>query len=320
MNKNFSNYTFNKVFKKITIFFELLLLFFLLFQKNFVFATDFKPVARVNDRIITQYDLDNYTKIMQLYFKNTSEINSKIKNEILNGLIEEVLKEQAVENEKIPFDEEEFNYFLQANMDKDNINKNVKKYGVDKDLYFKIVKNNFLWNKLIDTKIRSSINISNSEISDSLEYLTEKPLRTRYNISQIIIYKNNNSDPKAIVDKLYSEIVAKNNFESMAEKFSQDNKKNKGYVGWVDEMDINQNVYDAIKNLQIGSVSKPIYLGDQNSGFYMIIKLNDKKQEKIAKKDDIARVQYFIYNQKLNLEVKNYIDMLYNNAFIEIYK
>lgn len=283
------------------------------------FASDFKAVARVNDKIITQYDLDSYTKIVQLYFKNTSEMNPEIKREILNGFIEEILKGQAVENEKVPFDKEEFDYFLQANSEKDNIDENVKKYGIDKNLYVEIMKNNFLWNKLIDSKIRPTININNSEINDSLEYLTEKPLRSRYNISQIIIYKNNNSDPKAIVDKLYDEIRAKNNFESIAERFSQDNKKNKGYIGWVDEMDINQTVYDAIKNLQVGSISKPIYFGDQNSGFYMIIKLNDKKQEKIAKKDDVARVQYFIYNQKLNLEVKNYIDTLYNNAFIEIY-
>ncbi len=283
------------------------------------FASDFKAVARVNDKIITQYDLNSYTKIVQLYFKNTSEMNPEIKKEILNGFIEEILKGQAVENEKVPFDKEEFDYFLQANSEKDNIDENVKKYGIDKNLYVEIMKNNFLWNKLIDSKIRPTININNSEINDSLEYLTEKPLRSRYNISQIIIYKNNNSDPKAIVDKLYDEIRAKNNFESIAERFSQDNKKNKGYIGWVDEMDINQTVYDAIKNLQVGSISKPIYFGDQNSGFYMIIKLNDKKQEKIAKKDDVARVQYFIYNQKLNLEVKNYIDTLYNNAFIEIY-
>lgn len=284
------------------------------------FASEFKAVARVNDKIITQYDLDSYTKIVQLYFKNTSEMNSEIKKEILNGLIEEILKGQAVKNEKVPFDEEEFNYFLQANSEKDNIDENVKKYGIDKNLYVEIMKNNFLWNKLIDSKIRPIININNSEINDSLEYLTEKPLRSRYNISQIIIYKNSNSDPKIIVEKLYEEIMAKNNFESIAERFSGDNKKNRGYVGWVDEMDINPAVSVAIKNLQVGSISKPIYFGDQNSGFYMIIKLNDKKQEKIAKKDDVARVQYFIYNQKFNLEVKNYIDTIYNNAFIEIYQ
>ena len=240
-----------------------------------------------------------------------------MRQEILNGLIEEVLKEQAVKNEKIQFDEEEFKYFLDSNMEKDNINKNTKNVNIE--LYTKIMKNNFLWNKLIDAKIRSRISVSNSEINDSIEYLTEKPLRIRYNISQITMYKTDNLDPKNIIDKLYEEINEKNNFETVARRFSQDNKENSGYIGWVDEMDINERIYQAIKNLPIGKISKPIYFGGETSGYYMIIKLNDKKEEKIAKRDDIARAQYFIYNQKLNLEIKNYLDNLYNNAFIEIY-
>ena len=132
------------------------------------------------------------------------------------------------------------------------------------------------------------------------------------------LYKKIIPPAKRNIEQLYAE-ANKNNFESIAEKFSEDNRKNKGYIGWVDEMDINDLIYDAVKNLQIGSISKPIYFGDGTSGYYMIIKLNNKKQEKIAKRDDIARVQYFIYNQKLNLEIKKYIDNLYNNAFIEIY-
>jgi len=284
-----------------------------------VHASEFVAVARVDDRIITQYDLDNYIKIVQLYLDSSKEITPDVRKEILNGLVEEILKGKAVKDENIPFDEDEFNYFLEANFERDNIDENIEKYGINRDLYIKIMKNNFLWNKLVESKIGRGVEVKNSEVSDSLEYLTEKPLRTRYNISQIVIYKNANSDPQAIVDKLYQEIMLNNNFESIARRFSQENKENKGYVGWVDEMDINETLYNAIKNLQVGSISKPIYLGDDSSGFYIIVKLNDKKQEKVAKKDDIARVQYFIYNQKLNLEIKNYINMLYNNAFIEIY-
>lgn len=300
--------------KKFFLFF-----FFIFFLSSNIMAENLKAIARVNDRVITQYDLDNYSKIVRIYFKNVPETNDNVQREILNGLIEETLKEQAVEAENIPFDEEEFKYFLEANSEKDNIDENVKKYGIDKDLYIKIIKNNFLWNKLIDSKVRSKINVSNSEINDSLEYLTEKPMRLRFNISQLVMYKNENADPKNIIDKLYEEIKEKNNFESVARRFSQDNREKEGYIGWVDEMDINANIYNAIKNLQVGAITKPLYFGNSTSGYYMIIKLNDKKEEKIAKKDDITRVQYFIYNQKLNLEVKNYIDNLYNNAFIEIY-
>ena len=296
-----------------------ILLFFMVIFSTVLRAENLKTVAVVNDVVITEYDLDNYSKIVKAHFKDIKDINNGIKKEILNGLIEEVLKGEAVKNEKITFDQDEFEYYLDSTSKGSEMEKNVKKYNIDKNMYLNILKNNYLWSKLIDLKIRSRVNISNSEVDDSLEYLTEKPLRTRYNISQITMYKNENVDPKNVMEKLYKEIKSDNNFDMIAKKFSQDNKENAGYIGWVDEMDINDEIYEAIKNLPVGTTTKPIYFGNSNSGYYMIIKLNDKKQEKIAKKDDLARVQYFLYNQKLSLEIKNYIDALYNNAFIEIY-
>lgn len=286
---------------------------------NSLFANDFRVVARVNDRMVTKYDLDNYKKIFNVYFKSGKNTGSVSEKDILNSLIEDVLKSQAVEKEKIPFDKEEYGYFIESIESSGSMKKQLQNAGVDMSAYENVLKTNYLWAKLLDSKVKPMVSVNNSEVNDSIEYLTEKPLRTRYNISQITIYKNSNSDPKTLVDKLYNEIKNKNNFETIAEKFSQDGTKNKGFVGWVDEMDINKTIYEAIRSLPIGTISKPIYFGDDNSGYYMIVKLNDKKQERVARRDDIARVQYFIYNQKLNLEIKNYLDNLYNSAFIEIY-
>ncbi len=287
-----------------------------LFITQFSFASDFKVVAKVNDKIITQYDLDNYTNILNTYFKTSQNMNySNLQNEVLNQMIDDTLKQEAVEKEKIILDTDEFNYFLKNFEEKNNI----KDHSYNKELYLNVVKTNFLWFKLLDQKIKPSINVSDSEVNDSLEYLAENPIRTRYNISQIVIYGRQNSDASNIVNKLYNEIKSNNNFEKLAEKFSQDenSKKNAGYVGWVDEMEINEKIYTAIKNLKVGGTTKPIYF--DNGNFYLLIKLNDKKEEKVVKQDDIVRAKYYIYGQKLNLAIKNYLDSLYNNAFIETY-
>ena len=88
-------------------------------------------------------------------------------------------------------------------------------------------------------------------------------------------------------------------------------------MGWVDEKEISEEIYKNIKDLKVGSTTKPIYFGDSKSGFYMLIKLNDKKQEKVAKNEDLSRVQYILYNQKLQLEIKKYLEKLYSNSFVE---
>lgn len=287
-----------------------------LFITQFSLASDFKVVAKVNDKIITQYDLENYTNMLNTYFKTSQNMNyNNLQNEVLNQLIDDTLKQEAIEKEKIILDEDEFNYFLKTFEEKNNI----KDYKYNKELYLNTVKTNFLWLKLIDQKIKPSVSVNDSEVNDSLEYLADNPIRTRYNISQIVIYDRQNSDANNIANKLYNEIKSNNNFETLAEKFSQDenSKKNAGYVGWVDEMEINEKIYSAIKNLKVGNTTKPIYF--DNGNFYLLIKLNDKKEEKVAKQDDIIRAKYYIYGQKLNLAIKNYLDSLYNNAFIETY-
>lgn len=287
-----------------------------LFITQFSLASDFKVVAKVNDKIITQYDLENYTNMLNTYFKTSQNMNyNNLQNEVLNQLIDDTLKQETIEKEKIILDEDEFKYFLKTFEEKNNI----KDHNYNEELYLKTVKTNFLWFKLIDQKIKPSVSVNDSEVNDSLEYLVDNPIRTRYNISQIVIYDRQNSDANNIANKLYNEIKSNNNFEKLAEKFSQDesSKKNAGYVGWVDEMEINEQIYEAIKNLKVGNTTKPIYF--ESGNYYLIIKLNDKKEEKVAKQDDIIRAKYYIYGQKLNLAIKNYLDNLYNNAFIETY-
>lgn len=298
---------------------NILYVIILFFLMNNLFANDFDVVAKVNDRIITNYDLENYINVFQSYFKNVQNVDSvNFKKEVLNEIVDNILKKEAIINEKIAFDKEEFKYFLDSFEEKNKIDK----YNSNKKLYLDMVKTNFLWLKLIDQKIRPTIIVNNSEVNDSLEYLANNPIRTRYNISQIIIYERKKSDSYIIVNKIYEEIKSNNNFENIAEKLSQDkiSRKNKGYIGWVDEIEMNEKIYKAIRNLSINDITEPLYFPVNNGlGYYLIIKLNDKKQEKIAKQDDISRAQYFIYGQKLNLAIKSYLDNLYNNSFIESY-
>ena len=281
---------------------KIIICFFLIFTKNQLFANDFDTIARVNDKIITKYDLKKYST----FFKENFNQNFT-DDEILDQLIEKEIKLKAVKDEKIAFEEAEFEYFKSEF--KNNKIKNSKEFD-------DFLKTRYLWNKLIETKIQPNINISTFEVNDSLEYLVDNPIRTRYNISQITIFQTQNSNSKNIIEKIYQEIKEKNNFEDMAKKFSQ-SKENNGNMGWVDEKEINKEIYNNIKNLAVGSTTKPIYFGDSNSGFYMLIKLNDKKQEKVAKNEDLSRVQYILYNQKLQLEIKKYLEKLYSNSFIE---
>ena len=112
-----------------------------LFITQFSLASDFKVVAKVNDKIITKYDLDNYTNMLNTYFKTSQNMNyNNLQNEVLNQLIDDTLKQEAIEKEKIVLDKDEFNYFLKTFEEKNNI----KDYKYNKELYLNTVKTNFL--------------------------------------------------------------------------------------------------------------------------------------------------------------------------------
>lgn len=283
-----------------------------------LFSADFKAVAKVNNQVVTNYDLDNFSKIVKLYMTDTKIDNTR--NKALDSYIDVLLRGEAAELENINFDKEEFDAFkntIESNVD---FAEKKKQLGINQDFYENLMKKEFMWGKLIEERIRPSIGITVAEVNESLEYLSGDSIRTRYSISEITIYRPPNSDTKPIVDKLYKEISEKDNFEDLAEKFSQSGTKDKkGFMGWVDESDVNSDIANALRNMSVGKTSKPIYFGDDNSGYYMLVKLNDKKTERVKKDTDFNRAQYFIYNKKLNIGIKDYIDRLYYNSFIEIY-
>jgi hypothetical protein len=260
---------------------KIYLLLLLVLAKT-LFASNFEILAKVNDRIITSYDFNIFAKNF-----SSKKMSNKI---ILDMLITENLKLEAIAKEKIKYNEEEF-----------------KKSGIKN-------KNDYLWIKFIERIIRPKVIITKSEMDDLLEYNKSIVLKTSYNISQIIIYDSPTA--KELIDKLYQEIRQKNHFDSLAEKFSEINKEKAGLIGWVDDRDLNPLIYDEIKNLPIGRTGKPIFLNKT----YILIKVNNKKEQKSTKENDFERAQYLLYNQKLSLEVKKYYDDLYNTAVIEIYK
>ena len=68
-----------------------------LFITQFSLASDFKVVAKVNDKIITQYDLENYTNMLNTYFKTSQNMNyNNLQNEVeMDAKYSELMKDKA---------------------------------------------------------------------------------------------------------------------------------------------------------------------------------------------------------------------------------
>ena len=257
-------------------------------------------VASVNNIAVTKYDLNNYKKIFAL------------KNDELDNYLM-MLKRRLIALE---------NNVEISDQEKEMINKNkkdlAKQLGVKKflgsDFLDFVIESNYLWSKYIETVLRPSINITDSYVDNVIEYMDRENIKTKYNLSEIVLYYNNveqklKSEEK--INKIY-EALDINNFSKMAKSYSNSlSAKDGGLVGWVFENDLNKNVISMLKNVE-NSITKPICIGD-NSGMCIIFKIN--KKEKIFDTSQELRMQIknFIFIQLLENKI---MDVLNNSNFV----
>ena len=93
-------------------------------------------------------------------------------------------------------------------------------------------------------------------------------------------------------------------FENTANIYSISNTaKNGGLIGWVNEVQLSQQINNALKNLDIYQISKPIEI---NNG-YILLKINNKKkyESKINIDDQKA------LNKEINKQLNNFSNIYY---------
>ena len=182
-------------------------------------------------------------------------------------------------------DENEFEIFL--NNQELELNSIRKKVAIE-----------MLWNNLIVNKFNNQIIIDKNKIIKKIEKEITKLNTTReLLLSEILI--NNEKDLN--IENLYEEILnsSKNiGFDNTANIFSKsDSSKSGGKIGWINERSLSAEIYENIKNLNEGDITKPIKISDN----YIILKINKIKliKEKINKDKIIKDRVSFEKNQQL---------------------
>ena len=171
----------------------------------------------------------------------------------------------------------------------------------ENDLNVDLIKEKFaielIWNDLVFQKYNSKISIDKEKIKSEILKKPKKNLR-ELSISEIIF----NVSKKSEFEKKYRKIlkdIELTSFKNAALIHSvSDSASVGGYIGWVKEDNLNENIKDKISNLKIGEFSKPILT---SSGF-LIIKVEDEKKYEIDFNLDreIKNLIQFKTNEQLN--------------------
>ena len=270
--------------------------------------------VKIQNQIITNLDIENEKNY--LFFLNPKLRNleqSRINNIAKESLITEIIKKTELKK------------FFEFNIDGDLLNvveKNLykRKNIENKDEFLKILKNRdldyevikeklyfeALWNQLIYQKYSTNVILDEDKLRKNiLDQVTKEKTKFSYNLSEIFFTESIEETLDQKILKI-SKSIKKIGFENTANIYSISNTSNKGgLIGWINELQISNEIGNEIKSLKVEEVSKAIKL--QNG--YIIIKLNDKKvfNQKINVDDQLKK----LINNETNRQLNNFSTILY---------
>ena len=307
------------MFKKIILIY-LTSIFFIYSPSSF--SIENKILVKIDNQIITSLDVNNEYKY--LIALNPSLKNSKkediiklSKRSIINERIKKIEIEKNFNNPQIP--EKFLDIILQNVYFKigiENIN-DFKRYLSINGIDFENVKNKLeieaLWNELILIKFSSKININEDDLRKKIK--ENSKFSKSYLLSEISFEVSNLSD----LESKYTEIrdvINNKGFDFAALKYSiSATSKIGGKLDWINENSLNKQIKDAIKDLKINDLTRPINV---SSGF-LILKINDVKstQIEVNVEDELKKLTNYEKNNQLNQYSKIYFNKVKKNLQID---
>ena len=259
-----------------------LILIFFLFTNFSYSKIDLQIIMKINNQIVTSYDIEKESNYLLALNPKLNEIN---KNDLLKLAKKSMIKEMIRKSEILKYKEIDLD-----NPRNKNILRNIMlNLDFSNQLQFESYLNNFNisiddlrnkigieneWKNLVYSKYSQSIKIDKENLINQIEKSSKEEFSIEYNLSEIVFINNQNISLKDQSKKILESIEI-NGFENTANLYSiSDSSKVGGKIGWVKKNNLSLEINRELENLKINSYSNPIKI-DNN---YLILKINDIKE------------------------------------------
>ena len=291
--------------KKI-LFLSFLLISLTSLANNVLAKINNKIIVKIENKIITSYELKN--KILTVLFLAQNEVNQEninsLKKRAVESLIQLKLKKIELDKFGIKKDNERIKKYLNS-ISSNNISDLKIKFlenNLDFELFLSEVEIETMWTPFIYKFYSKNIEIDENIIDKELkEYVQNNSSLKEFKISEIEILLNNDEmDNEKIIN--LQKMIKEQSFETAALKYSiSSTASNKGDLGWINAKSLSEQIYNTIKKVKIGEISKPIRR--QNS--VLFLKVNNIKISNIEDINLIDLKKKLINQKKMSL--LNYI-------------
>ena len=259
----------------------LVLIFFLL--NNFSYSKiNLQIIMKVNDQIITTYDLEkeiNYLLALNPRLKEISE--NDLSRLAKRSMIKEIIrKSEILKYKQLDLKNTQINNVLENIIQNLNFSdlSQFENYLVSFDISIDDIKEKIEieneWKNLIYAKYSKNIKIDKKKLINKIEKTSKEEFSLEYNLSEIVFSNKQNVSINEFSKKIVESIKI-NGFENTANLYSiADSSKAGGKIGWVKKNNLSLEINRELEDLKINSHSNPIKIGNN----YLILKINDMKE------------------------------------------
>ena len=283
-----------------------------LFFFNFTIAIENKILFKVNNEIITSIDILNEINYLNLINSDFQKLDDQKKYEVSkNSLIRDKIKEIDLNQKfkELKLDEEYLNELIN-NYSKKNGFKDINEfYNELKTSNIKIeevkkkITIEFLWNQLIVDKFFRNVRINEENIKKNLKVQKKQK---EFLLSEILFSLENNNELNDKIELINQTILDEGFSKSALIHSISDTNNTGGKLDWINEASLNTKIKSVLKDLEVGSVTKPILL----PGGYLILKINDIRE--VEKEIDLKKEFEKIKREKINEQLNQMSNLYFN--------
>ena len=299
----------------------ILYLIIFLFSSNSLFA-EIKILAKVNNDVITNYDLKKESNYLEILNPNVSKLDNNQKLILAkNSLVKEIIKKKEIEKftdiekKDFLFDEYMENFYKRVGVNTKKEFQDILKLKINYSLeeIKNKIKIELIWNDLIYSKYINQVKIDEVEIMNKVDSLKDD-LEKKYLLSEIVFRKKIDKT----LNETFEEIKLSINqvgFANAANIYSySDSSKFGGKIGWLSEISLPEQIRVKLKNLEIGEISDFIKIGNN----FVILKIEDRKLNKkiIDREKEINSLKDKEINDQLNKFSKIFFEKIKLNYSI----
>lgn len=221
----------------------------------------FSTVIKVNDGIITKYELDQRTKMLGAFGGGAAALETA-----KTQLIEERLKSQAAADIGVTVPQSSIEdgmaeFASRGNLSTQQILQYLASRGVDASSYREFVRNGLIWREVVSQRFGRNAQPSEADIDAALGAGQEGPLSVR--IAELMVpYMERGPDgAKALTTRLSKSIKSTSAFAAAARKYSRaPSRRNGGLIDWVPASNLPPALVAQLLALEPGEVTDPIEL------------------------------------------------------------